>query len=183
MNAFLKNYTVLILTVSALGLSACSGDSIKSEAKYPTGLERNTGDANDIYNKQQGIFGTDDGISLFSTKRDKEEATADSGIGVNSFLWRATLDTVSFMPISSADPFGGVVLTDWYQPDVEKGERFKVNVFILGRQLRSDGIRVRAFKQKLSGDSWVDAKISEDTATKLEDTILTRARQLRVAQE
>ena len=176
----LKN---LVLTASlfalGLGLAGCGG--IEKEAKYPTGLERNSGDANDIYNKQQGIFGTDDGLNIFGGGSDDDEPA--SGIAVNSFLWRATLDTVSFMPLSSADPFGGVILTDWYQPDPEIGERFKVNVFILGRQLRSDGIRVRTFKQRLSDKGWVDQKVGDETAIKLEDTILTRARQLRIAQQ
>lgn len=183
MRSISKTFGFILASAAALSLSACSADGIKSEAKYPTGLERNNGDANDIYSKQQGIFGTDDGINLFGGKKNDDEGTSGGGgIGVNSFLWRATLDTVSFMPLSSADPFGGVVLTDWYQPDKAVGERFKMNVFILGRQLRSDGIRVRVFKQKLKGESWVDAVVAEDTATKLEDTILTRARQLRFSQ-
>ena len=86
------------------------------------------------------------------------------------------------MPLSSADPFGGVILTDWYQPDTDKGERFKLNVFILGRQLRSDGIKVKVFKQRLKGNAWFDAETPKDLGRQLEDTILTRARQLRVAQ-
>jgi hypothetical protein len=102
---------------------------------------------------------------------------------VNSFLWRATLDTVSFMPLASADPFGGTILTDWYTPDATKGERFKLNVFILGRQLRSDGVRVRVFRQVLTNKgAWVDSQPTEGMDRQLEDTILTRARQLRVAQ-
>ena len=104
------------------------------------------------------------------------------GIGVNAFLWRATLDTVSFMPLSSADPFGGVIITDWYSPPETPGDRFKLNVYILGRQLRADGLRVSVFRQtRDAAGEWVDSAVQPRTATDLENQILTRARQLRVA--
>ncbi len=158
-------------------ISACSGDGIQSEAKYPTGADR-AATGNDIYKKPDSIFGGD-GLNLFGN--DKDEASEDNGIGVNSYLWRAALDTVSFMPLASADPFGGVILTDWYIPAENSAERYKMNVFILGRQLRSDGIRVRVFKQTASNGQWIDSEVPADMVRKLEDTILTRARQLRVA--
>ena len=162
-----------------LVLSACiSNNPIETEAKYPTGAERD-GSTDSIYEKPSSIFGKD-GLS-FGGKKDNNE-DGGTGIGVNSFLWRASLDTVSFMPLASADPFGGTILTDWYTPDENKSERFKVNVFILGRQLRSDGVRVRVFKQVFKSGKWVDETPPSDMGTKLEDTILTRARQLRVAQ-
>jgi hypothetical protein len=106
-----------------------------------------------------------------------------SGIGVNSYLWRASLDTVSFMPLASADPFGGVIITDWYAPPQSTNERFKLNVYILGRDLRADGVRAAVFRQLLDPQSgnWVDAAIEAQTATDLENAILTRARQLRIA--
>ena len=171
-----KIYFIVLCCFLGMSLTGC--ESVETEAKYPTGIERaNTG--GDIYAKPDSIFGPD-GLSIFGGGKDKDDE--DSGIGVNSFLWRASLDTVSFMPLASADPFGGVILTDWYTPDPNKSERFKVNVFIMGRQLRSDGVRVRVFKQILKSGTWHDYKTAEDTASKLEDTILTRARQLRVAQ-
>ena len=86
------------------------------------------------------------------------------------------------MPLASADPFGGVILTDWYTPPEVEGERFKINVFILDKQLRSDGISVKVFRQENARGNWRDSNVADDTATKLEDAILTRARQLRVAQ-
>jgi hypothetical protein len=106
---------------------------------------------------------------------------ADSrSIGVNSFLWRASLDTISFMPVNSADPFGGVIITDWYSAGQAPNERFKLNVYILGRALRADGVRIAVFRQVLDAQgNWRDMAIDDTTATKIEDSILTRARQLR----
>jgi hypothetical protein len=104
-----------------------------------------------------------------------------SGVGVNSYLWRATLDTVSFMPLASADPFGGVIITDWYSPSETPTERFKMNVLILGRELRADGVRATVFKQKRDpSGQWVDAAVEPQTGIDLENAILTRARQLRL---
>lgn len=114
---------------------------------------------------------------------DKEERAAGSGgIGVNSFLWRATLDTLSFMPITQADPFGGTILTDWYEDPKVPGERYKVNATILDTRLRADGVRVAIFKQKLEDGDWRMQEVSSDIPRKLEDTILTRARELRIKQ-
>ncbi len=175
----LRPLIVAIITVVALtGLSACGSD-IKREAKYPTGMDRNSSaNANDIYSQPEGIFGNE-GSGLFGRSKEDKGTT---GIGVNSFLWRASLDTVSFMPLASADPFGGVILTDWYAPPSSPSERFKLNVFILDRQLRSDGIQVKIFKQTRRNNEWQDTTPSLETGRELEDAILTRARQMRVAQ-
>ena len=135
----------------------------------------------DTYTKEHGsVFGAD-GLQLFGS--DKASKTpGGGGIGVNSYLWRASLDTVTFMPLASADPFGGVIITDWYSPPESPQERFKVNIFILDRQLRSDGVRASVFHQKRgpNGD-WVDSPVEANTPTDLENTILTRARQLRMS--
>jgi hypothetical protein len=105
-----------------------------------------------------------------------------AGVGVNSYLWRATLDTLSFMPLASADPFGGVIITDWYSPPEQLGERFKVNIFILGRELRADGVKASVFRQQRDpGGNWVDASVDQATGTSLENAILTRARQMRLS--
>jgi uncharacterized protein DUF3576 len=104
------------------------------------------------------------------------------GVGVNSYLWRATLDTVSFMPLASADPFGGVIITDWFSPNESQSERFKVNVFILARELRADGVRCTVFRQKREASGqWADAPVEQQTAIDIENAILTRARQMRLS--
>lgn len=172
------------LTGFALLAAGCSSNpDLGGEAKYPTGADRTgVSDPNDIYAKPDSVFGKG---GLFSIGKDKGGAdySGQSGIGVNSYLWRASLDTVSFMPLASADPFGGVILTDWYSPTATPDERLKLNVFILDRQLRSNALQVRVFRQvrKGKGGDWRDADVTPDTARQLEDSILTRARQLRVA--
>lgn len=104
-------------------------------------------------------------------------------LGVNEYLWHATLDTLAFMPLQSADPYGGVIITDWYSAPENPNERMKVTIYILDRRLRADGLRVSVFRQAHSADGWIDAQVNPDTANKLEDAILTRARELKLAAE
>jgi hypothetical protein len=85
------------------------------------------------------------------------------------------------MPVASADPFGGVIITDWYSPQETPDERFKLNIYILGRQLRADGIKAAVFRQRREANGeWTDAAVEPKTATELENAILTRARQMRI---
>lgn len=100
-------------------------------------------------------------------------------IGVNSYLWRASLDTVSFAPLLQADSAGGVIVTDWYANPSNPGERVKVSVTILDQDLRADALRVAASRQVAQGGAWVDAPVQAATVQKLEDIILTKARDLR----
>jgi len=130
------------------------------------------------HSKRKSIFG-EGGMQLFGSGGSGDEGGGN--LGVNSFLWRASLDTISFMPVNSADPFGGVIITDWHAPADSPNERFKLNIYILGRTLRADGIRVAVFRQVLRASTWVDAAVPEQTKTKIEDAILTRARQIRNA--
>jgi len=107
------------------------------------------------------------------------DASTGQRIGVNRFLWQGAIDTVSFMPLVSADPFGGVIITDWYAPPEAPQERFKLNVYILGRELRADAVRVAVFHQQQTDGQWLDVPTSTTTATDLEDTILGRAQKIR----
>lgn len=115
-----------------------------------------------------------------SNDRKKASETDTALVGVNAFLWRATLDTIDFMPLASADPQGGIIITDWYTNPSVPDERFKLTVYILDTRLRADGINVSVFKQKKMGDEWQDAAVDPDTAIQLENAILTRARELKV---
>ncbi|WP_284124046.1 DUF3576 domain-containing protein [Parerythrobacter aestuarii] len=100
-------------------------------------------------------------------------------IGVNSYLWRAALETVSFAPLLQADSAGGVIVTDWYANPQNPGERVKLTVSILDQDLRADALRVAASRQVSQAGTWVDAPVQAATVQKLEDIILSKARELR----
>jgi hypothetical protein len=121
----------------------------------------------------------DDTVLDFGKSSKASEAGAGTGIGVNAYLWRGALDTLSFMPLISADAFGGVIITDWYQPPAAAGERFKATAYILGRQLRADGVKVSIFRQVQQNGSWIDAPVAPATVSEIENKVLARARELR----
>lgn len=101
--------------------------------------------------------------------------------GVNSFLWRATLETLNFLPLDQVDPYGGVIITDWYADPAAPEERLRATAYILDQNLRADALKVSVFKQIRTATGWNDAPVDADTARKLENAILTRARQLYIA--
>jgi hypothetical protein len=159
-------------------LAACSGGRLVENTEYGTDNQRERIIRATGGNPQTAgivVFGVD------RSRQEREAAAAGGGAGmtVNAFLWRATLDTLSFMPLASADPFGGVIITDWYTPPQAQNERFKATAYVLGRQLRSDGVRVQLFRQVLRNGQWVDAPASTATNSELEDRVLARARELR----
>ena len=114
-------------------------------------------------------------------KRPKADLAASriTTIGVNSYLWRASLEAVSFMPLLQTDSNGGVIVTDWYINPNNPNERMKVTVTILDQDLRADALRVAASRQVSQNGGWADAPVQAATVQKLEDVILTRARDLR----
>lgn len=111
--------------------------------------------------------------------RTELQAAKLNTIGVNAYLWRAALDTVSFAPLLQADSNGGVIVTDWYANPANPGERVKLTITILDQDLRADALRVAASRQVNEGGAWVEAPVQAATVQKLEDIILTRARDLR----
>ena len=109
-------------------------------------------------------------------------ATSPTAIGVNAYLWRAALDTLAFMPLASADPYGGIIITDWYVNPEKTDERFKCTVYILDTRLRGDGLKVAVFKEVSNGQGgWVSSPVSDQTEIDIENAILTKARQLRLS--
>jgi hypothetical protein len=156
-------------------LAACSTLGLESDPTYSDKTKE------EMY-KNGSLVSDAGGLNIFGG--DEKKSEDNNGLGVNGFLWRATLDTVSFMPIASADPFGGVIITDWYSPPDTPSERTKLNVFIRGRDLRADGVKVSVFRQTKGTDgSWADAVVSPSTSGSLENAILTKARQIRLAQK
>jgi len=111
---------------------------------------------------------------------DKKDQSSDS-LPVNALLWRAALDIASFVPLDDVDTFGGSIVTEWHQPKETPNQRLKLTMFVVGRELRSDAVRVKTYTQKKRGNDWVDSGRDEALARRLEDLILTRARELRAA--
>jgi hypothetical protein len=164
----------LFLMIPVLLLLAACSSTPKGEASYPKTSEE------ERLAKIGNLSGNDSGFVLFGGKK-TEGKGGTSGIGVNAYLWRATLDTLSFMPLASVDPFGGVIITDWYSAEQSPNERFKINAFIKDQYLRSDGVEIRVFKQQRINGGWQDTAGNPATQTQIENAILTRARALRVA--
>ncbi|MCW5748186.1 MAG: DUF3576 domain-containing protein [Alphaproteobacteria bacterium] len=171
----------LFLAFAAGSLAGCAqnqGADTGSVDRRRTDIQR--GIAGRTQPRDEGLFGPG---GLFGSRDDKKKGLEEPGIAVNAFLWRASLDTVAFMPLASADPFGGTIITDWYTPPESPNERVKVQITILDRDLRADGVRASVFRQTMSGNrGWIDANVDPRTGVELENQILTRARQLRIAQ-
>lgn len=170
-----KKMIVWTVALSAILTGCSAGDVIPGN--YP--MERD-----DAKREERGKL-TGEGISLFGPKtlKGEGEGGATRGVNVNSYLWRATLDTLSFMPLVSADAVGGVVITDWYEDPATPGERFKVNMLILSSKLRADAVKATTFKQKLDEKGvWRTVPVQSSSNRKLEDAVLTRAREMSIKQ-
>lgn len=163
-----------------LGLAACGGTregSIADTTSCPQGRCPATGGDP----SGQTIFGSEGIAGLFDSGGGGNQG--GGGIGVNAFLWRASLETFSFLPLFNADPLGGIINYDWYAPPETPGERLKVNVYILDTRLRADAVEVKVFRQLRSADgSWNEAPVDPATEAALIDAVLTKARQLRIEQ-
>jgi hypothetical protein len=176
----IRSITVIVAVATTLAIAGCSG------------AKPNPTDPASMGPQSPGSTGTmpggsilgDDALVLGTGKKRPGDANAAGGsgggsLGVNAYLWRGALDTLSFMPLASADPFGGVIITDWFTPAASSDERFKATAYILGRELRSDGVRVAIFRQVLQNGQWVDAPVSAVTVGEIENKVLSRARELR----
>jgi hypothetical protein len=165
------------LIFCAVALAACSGNVEAPEANptphdSPSGpglISGKSGNILDAFGSGGGLFG---GISA--------EDIASAKLGVNSYLWRATLETINFLPLKSADSTGGVIITDWRTRPDDSNERVKATAYIFGTKLTPQAVQVKLFKQRKREGVWTDVPASAETARQLEDAILTRARKLRV---
>lgn len=153
---FRRLITSLTVAACALSVAACASRSESS-------------------GQDRGLLG------MFGSGTGSVSDSPEAGIGVNSFLWRSSLEVLSFMPLSEVDPFGGVIITDWYANPELPQERFKATVYILDTRLRADALSVQLFKQTRGEDGvWMDTAIDAATRIQVENAILTRARQLRI---
>jgi Domain of unknown function (DUF3576) len=162
-------FSLLLLSLAA-GLTACGNSRYVEDSEYNDSQYNSPGSGR--------LFG-DNGVVFGVGGKQKGGSEEGAALGVNAYLWRGALDTLSFMPLASADPFGGVIITDWFEPPAAAGERFKATAYILGRQLRADGVRVAIFRQVQQNGRWVDAPVSQSTIGDIENKVLARARDLR----
>ena len=127
-----------------------------------------------------------DGIEIYDSNPNAKtlfgsNKSGGSSMNVNQYLWQAALNTLSFMPLASADSNGGVIITDWYEDPNYPGERYKVNAIINSTDLRVESLKLTVFKQASRNGSWHDVKVNARVAIDLEEKILTNARELKIA--
>jgi hypothetical protein len=161
---FIRIFGLFLVIPLFISLAGCSGLSFKKSEPKEAPVSILTG-------KPQGTPIEE----LFGQKKQS------SGMPVNALLWRAALDVASFVPLRDVDTFGGSVVTEWYVPEDQPNRRIKLAVFVVGLELRSDAIQVRAYVQNRNGNDWTNVGRDAVLGRKLEDLILTRARELRAA--
>jgi hypothetical protein len=165
----------ILCGLAVVGLLGCEGVSVEEATPRASDQDQRLRD-------QYGTVTGEEGLVVFSSRpREQQDGGGAPAIGVNVFLWRAALETIDFMPLVQADPFGGVIITDWFAPPETPDERFKLTVYILDRVLRADAVKVAVFRQVRGEGGWVDAEVDPTTETGIEDSVLTRARELRIA--
>ena len=166
----------ILCGLAVVTIAGCEGVTVEEPERARTEQKER------IRDQYGTITGEDEGLLVFSSRqREEQDGGGGPSIGVNVYLWRAALETIDFMPLVQADPFGGVIITDWFSPPETPGERFKLTVYILDRALRADAVKVAAFRQINGDGGWTDATVEPTTETGIEDSILTRARELRIA--
>ena len=158
-----------------------SGTSFKSsKARDSALMER------DIKTRMQsggGLFGKK-GVSLSAGGfGNNEKSVASVGMPINPYLWRAGLESTSFLPLSSADPFGGIIITDWYNDKNNLNERCKINIFIKGVELTTNNLKATIFCQEKVSDNWIDKKVDNDKNIAFENVILEKAKRLRISSQ
>ena len=176
----IKYYTSSVcFLLLALVLVACSNEPII--IKPP---EEKVDVEDRIHDRLTGgtkFFGDQGILTLGNTGRNNMDNNQGSGVGVNTFLWRASLEAINFMPIMQVDPFGGVIITDWHSVTETPNERYKLTILILGKTLQANALKVSMFKQKRENNNWVNSEVNPSIIRDIENNILSRARKFRIA--
>ena len=158
----------------------------RSGSKFNTGTNKDLAlrDAETRLQSGGGLFGKGGGISLSGIIGDNNQEKNTSGgviaMSVNPFLWRAALETIDFMPLSSADQIGGTIITDWYSTSGNEKERCKLNIFITGTNLKTENLRVVSFCQEFKNPTWVNKETAKENNIKIENAILNKAKKLKL---
>ena len=127
-----------------------------------------------------GLLGKKANFSFLDEGKETSSQITNLGMPINPYLWRASLNTISFMPLSSTDPFAGTIITDWYTAETNLGERCKLNIFINGKDLKTSNLKVSSFCQTLKENQWVNMPSKNEENTKLENVILNEAKKLKL---
>ncbi len=204
---FAKFFVITIFIFSSLVLASCNRGANDKEAKdtselwaksqatgdiiersgtimddsNPANRRRALDDAQNRLRTGGGLFGKKAGIDLLNQGQ-QEGITTSVGMPINPYLWKASLETISFMPLSSADPFGGIIITDWYNDGSNPKERCKINIFIKGVELKTDNLKVSSFCQNFLNGNWIDQQVNKENNAKLENAILNKAKKIRLSQ-
>jgi len=145
-------------------------------------LDKQLADAENRLVTGGGLFGKG-GLELLNTDKKKEGGVATIGLPINPYLWRGSLETIDFMPLLSADPFAGIIITEWYTGQNNKNQRCKINIFIKGVEMNTENLKVNSFCQTLSKENnWIDDKVDKSNNRKLENAILNNAKKIKLSQ-
>ena len=127
-----------------------------------------------------GMLGKKANFSFLGEGEEGSSQITSLGMPINPYLWKASLNTISFMPLSSTDPFAGTIITDWYTAETNLGERCKLNIFISGKDLKTNNLKVLSFCQTLKKNQWVNLPSKIEENIKLENVILNEAKKLKL---
>jgi len=127
-----------------------------------------------------GLFGKKASLNFFGDENKSQQTSIGMGLPINPFLWRASIETIYFMPLASTDPFAGTIITDWYTAENSFGERCKINIFINGADMKTDNLKVLSFCQSLKKNQWVNSPSNNEDNIKLENAILNKAKKLKL---
>ena len=127
-----------------------------------------------------GLFGKKASLNFFGDENSTQQSSVGVGLPVNPYLWKASIETINFMPLASTDPFAGTIITDWYTAENSFGERCKLNIFINGADMKTDNLKVLSFCQSLKNNQWVNSPSNSENNTRLENAILNKAKKLKL---
>jgi hypothetical protein len=191
-----------LLLISSFFLIGCNKNLSEEEKKELWSKAQTTGEIinrsgtpfNSAVNKQLalgdaqnrlvtggGMLGKGGGLSFGDKKEEQNSAPTTVGLPINPYLWKASLETVNFMPLSSTDPFAGTIITDWYTSEANISERCKLNIFINGKELKTQNLKVLSFCQILKNSQWVNLESENKDNLKLENIILNKAKKIKLS--
>jgi hypothetical protein len=147
----------------------------------PNKKEAAMSDAENRLRTGGGLFGKKAGVTLGQMGGNNDVSVSSIGMPINPYLWKGSLETIDFMPLSSADPFGGIIITDWYADGQNIDERCKINIFIKGLELKTSNLKVNSFCQSFENNKWVDLPVNSSSNAQLENAILNKAKKIKLA--